>query len=92
MADFGRIRLHNNGHQLHGKFAVLHQFNLKTTRSWGVRVAPEDQATTRSNMPPARPMYLVLDADTKKNDKAQEPDYRRALKKHQNYLTGPTDD
>jgi hypothetical protein len=77
MADYGRIRLRNNGHQLHGEFAALHQFNLKLTRSWGVRDGD---------------VYLVLDADTKKNDKKQQADYRRALLKYQDYLNGPSND
>lgn len=76
MARFGRIRLENNGHQLEGEFRDLHQFNLKVTRSWGYK----DRNT-----------YVVLHA-AKKKTTGQEPDYRTALKRLQDYLNGPADD
>jgi len=76
MARFGRIRLENNGHQMTNEpFRVLHQFNLKVTRSWGYK---------HGNV------YLVLHA-AKKRTTGQEPDYRTALKRTQDYLDGLTD-
>lgn len=76
MASFGRIRLHNNGHQLGGDYAVLHQFNLKVTRSWGIR---DGRA------------YVVVSA-AKKRTKGQEADYDCALQMYEDYLNGPTND
>jgi len=76
MANYGRIRLTNNGHQLDENYAVLHQFNLKVTRSWGIR----DGRT-----------YLVVHA-AKKRTKGQTPDYDQALRMYYDYLKGPTND
>lgn len=75
MAEYGRIRLSNNGHQLDGPYSDLHQFNMKLTRSWGMRDGD---------------VYVVLHA-AKKRTTGQEPDYNKALALRDNYLTGPDD-
>lgn len=76
MANFGRIKLWNNGHQLNDPYNTLHQFNLKATRSWGYK----DGRT-----------YIVLSA-AKKRTTGQEPDYDRAIKILRNYLEGRNND
>lgn len=72
MADFGRIRLPNNGHSLGGTHSVLHQFNMKVTRSWGIRDGN---------------VYLIVHA-AKKRTTGQESDYEKAMQRRQDYFTG----
>lgn len=76
MANFGRIRLRSNGHQLGGRYGVLHQFNLTHTRSWGVRDGN---------------VYVVVNAG-KKRTTGQEPDYERSLELANDYFEGRSRD
>lgn len=77
MGDTGKILLHGHGHPLNGPYSELHQFNLGDFRSWGF---------THEGV------YVVVWASTKKNKKAQQEDYKKALRLRADYLERKTHD
>jgi hypothetical protein len=74
MGDQGTVALRSKGHALKGPYRQLFQFNMPLTRAFGFRYSRD---------------FIIVSAAMKKGSaKAQESDYKFALKLRANYLEG----